>query len=116
MAKGYSQEASIDYEETFSPVVKHVTIRLVIAMAASHSWKLHQLDVKNAFLHGILQEKVYMAQPQGFVNPMYPTHVCKLHKSLYGLKQAPKAFERFTSFLPSVGFKASQADYSLFVR
>lgn len=107
----------MDYAETFSPVVKHTTVRLVLALAATFGWKLHQLDVKNTFLHGILKEEVYMSQPQGFVDPLYPHHVCRLDKSLYGLKQAPRAWnERFTNYLPCIGFRTSQADPSLFVK
>ena len=114
VARGFSQEYGIDYEETFSPVVRHTTVRLILA--AYSGWKLHQLDVKNAFLHGVLAEEVYMTQPWGF--EQCPTsHVCKLHKSLYGLKQAPRAWnERFTAFLPTLGFKSSYADPSLFVK
>jgi len=105
VAKGFSQEEGIDYNETFSPVVKPTTVWLVLALAAQFHWPLRQLDVKNAFLHGILQEEVYMTQPQGFTSKLYPDFVCKLRKSLYGLKQAPHAWnDRFTSFLPSLGF------------
>ncbi|KAM0960324.1 hypothetical protein ACFX2C_025377 [Malus domestica] len=117
VAKGFNQEEGIDYGETFSPVVKPTTVRLVLALATNFGWSLRQLDVKNAFLHGILQEEVYMSQPPGFSDPHHPTHVCRLHKSLYGLKQAPRAWnERFTSFLPSLGFLSTYADPSLFVR
>lgn len=92
-------------------------MRLILGLAAHSNWKLHQLDVKNAFLHGHLHEEVYMSQPGGFEDPSCPNHVCKLHKSLYGLKQAPRAWnERFTMFLPSVGFKCSYADPSLFIK
>jgi hypothetical protein len=118
VAKGFSQEEGIDYNETFSPVVKPTTVRLVLALAAQFNWSLRQLDVTNAFLHGLLHEEVYMTQPQGFVSKHHPSDfVCRLKKSLYGLKQAPHAYnERFTSFLPSLGFQASLADPSLFVQ
>ncbi|KAM1010062.1 hypothetical protein TB1_044704 [Malus domestica] len=115
VAKGFNQEEGIDYGKTFSPVVKPTTVRMVIALAAHFGWSLRQLDVKNAFLHGILNEEVYMSQPPGFSDPHNPTLVCRLHKSLYGLKQAPRAWnERFTSFLPSLGFLSTYSDLSLF--
>ena len=117
VAKGFSQEPGLDYGDTFSPVVKPATVRLVLALAAHFSWPLRQLDVKNAFLHGILQEEVYMSQPPGFEDVLHPQLVCKLHKSLYGLKQAPRAWnDRFTQFLPSLGFATTYSDSSLFVK
>ena len=106
----------MDYDETFSPVVKPATVRLVLSIAAQQSWSLRQLDVSNAFLHGVLKETVYMEQPPGYVDSKLPTHVCKLQKALYGLKQAPRAwFERFTSNLHTIGFTPSLADPSLFM-
>ncbi|KAM1452490.1 hypothetical protein ACFX2I_039449 [Malus domestica] len=117
VAKGFSQEQGLDYGETFSPVVKPTTVRLVLALAAQFNWPLRQLDVKNAFLHGILNEEVYMSQPPGFEDSRYPYLVCKLHKSLYGLKQAPRAWnDRFTQFLPQLGFNNTYSDSSLFVK
>jgi hypothetical protein len=117
VAKGFSQEPGLDYGDTFSPVVKPATVRLVLALAAHFNWPLRQLDVKNAFLHGILQEEVYMSQPPGFEDVLHPQLVCKLHKSLYGLKQAPRAWnDRFTQFLPSLGFATTYSDSSLFFK
>lgn len=101
VVKGFRQEQGLNYEETFSLVVKPTTVRLILALAAHFNWPLRQLDVKNAFLHGILHEEVYMSQPPGFADNQFPSLVCKLQKSLYGFKQAPRAWnDRFTQFLP----------------
>ncbi|XP_048434594.1 uncharacterized mitochondrial protein AtMg00810-like [Pyrus x bretschneideri] len=117
VAQVYTQEQGLDYFETLSPVVRHTTVRIISALAAQFGWQLRQLDVKNAFLHRELEEEVYMKQPQGFVDPTCPNHVCKLVKSLYGLKQAPRAWNsKFTNYLPAIGFKSSLSDSSLFVK
>jgi hypothetical protein len=104
-----------DYDDTFSHVVKPATIRLVLYLTVSQGWTLHQLDVENMFLHGVLQEKVYMKQPPRFVDPTRPSYHCRLDKGLYGLKQAHWVwYSRLSDKLQSMGFLPSQADVSLF--
>jgi len=76
----------LDYEKTYSPIIKPTTVKLLLALDVNYGWILKQLDVGNAFLHGILKEVVYMAQTQGYMDQSYPDHVCLLHKALYGLK------------------------------
>jgi len=116
VVKGFKQRYGIDYEDTFSPVVKIATVRLVLSLAVTRGWCLRQLDVQNAFLHGVLEEEVYMKQPPGFENPRYPSFVCKLKKAIYGLKQAPRAwYSRLSSKLISLGFVSSKSDTSLFI-
>ncbi|GKE65431.1 ribonuclease H-like domain-containing protein [Tanacetum coccineum] len=92
VANGSSQQLDVDFDETFSLVVKPATIRTVLSLNVSCKWHIHQLDVKNAFLNGDLSKTVYMHQPPGFVDSRYPHHVCLLQRSLYGLKQAPRAW------------------------
>lgn len=92
MAKGFHQRSCIDFHETYSPVIKAPTIRLVLGLAVEHDSQLKQLDINNAFLQGTLTEDVYMAHPYGFVDKDCPHYVCKLKKALYGLKQAPRAW------------------------
>jgi histone deacetylase 1/2 len=116
IAKGYKQRYGIDYEDTFSPVVKPATIRLVLSLAVSQGWNLRQLDVQNAFLHGNLEEEVFMRQPHGYESKTHPHFICKLDKALYGLKQVPRAWYSWLSLkLICLGFKPSKVDVSLFV-
>ena len=115
VALGNKQEYGVDYEETFALVAKMTMGRTILAIVASQSWRLHQMDVKNAFLHGDLQEEIYMKLPLGMTTSS-PHDVCKLRRSLYGLKQAPRAwFEKFRSTLLSFSFTQSQYDSSLFL-
>lgn len=88
IAQGFTQVSGFDFLYTFSPVVKASTVRIILALAVMRNWPLHQLDVKNAILHGILPKPVYMEQPPGYVDPRFPNHVCHLKKALNGLKQA----------------------------
>lgn len=108
-------DSVIDYEDRFTPVVKVATIRLILSIAVSKGWSLRQLDVQNAFLHGVLEEEVYMRQPPGYVDDLHPNYVCKLDKALYGLKQAPRAWYAWLcEKLVALGFVPSKADTSLF--
>ncbi|KAJ3704813.1 hypothetical protein LUZ61_008518 [Rhynchospora tenuis] len=114
VALGNRQVEGIDYNETFAPVAKMVSVRTFLAVAAIKGWILHQMDVHNAFLHGDLHEEVYMKLPPGFTHSQ-TGKVCRLRKSIYGLRQAPSMwFSKLTSALESYGFVQSKADYSLF--
>ena len=90
VVRGFDQEKGIDFNEVFSPVVRHTLIRILLALVALYDLELEQLDVKTAFLHGNLEEEIYIQQPEGFVVPGKEDHVCRLKKSLYGLKQSPR--------------------------
>ena len=115
VAKGYTQEYVVDYEENFAPVAKMTTVRTFISVATVRHWPLYQLDVKNAFLNGFLQEEIYMHPPPGVMRS--PHYVCRLKRALYGLKQAPRAwFERFSTSIISIYFSQSAHDSALFTR
>ncbi|WVZ61696.1 hypothetical protein U9M48_011528 [Paspalum notatum var. saurae] len=117
VAKGYSQILGIDFNDIFFPVVKHSSIRMLLSLVAMHDYELEQLDVKTAFLHGELDETIYMDQPEGFVVPGKENLVCKLKKSLYGLKQSPRQwYKRFDSFMLSNGFKRSDYDSCVYLK
>ena len=117
VAQGYSQQEGIDYTETFAPVARLEAIRLLLSYAVNHGIILYQMDVKSAFLNGVIEEEVYVKQPPGFEDIKYPDHVFKLKKSLYGLKQAPRAwYDRLSNFLIKNDFKRGQVDTTLFRR
>ena len=117
-AKEYTQKYGVDYQETFAPVAKHNTIRILISVAANQDWPLQQFDVKNTFLNENLEEEVYMELPPGIKHSSSEKNeVCKLKKSLYGLKQSPRAwFGRFSSVMKAFGYKQSNSDHILFIK
>ncbi|KAJ4715159.1 Retrovirus-related Pol polyprotein from transposon TNT 1-94 [Melia azedarach] len=111
VARGFTQREGVDYNEIFSPVVRHTSIRLLLAIVAHQDLELEQLDVKTAFLHGELEEEIYMTQPDGFQVPGKEDYVCKLKKSLYGLKQSPRQwYKRFDSYMIEIGYTRSLYD------
>ncbi|KAK2379434.1 putative mitochondrial protein [Trifolium repens] len=117
VAQGYTQIEGLDFDETFAPVARLESIRLLLGVACTLKFKLYQMDVKSAFLNGYLQEEVYVEQPKGFVDPEHPNYVYKLKKALYGLKQAPRAwYERLTQFLEEQGYRKGGSDKTLFVK
>nr|GFC93423.1 copia protein [Tanacetum cinerariifolium] len=106
VAVGYCQQLSIDYDETFALVARIETIRIFLAYAAHKDFTVFQMNVKTAFLNGILKEEVYVGQPLGFISKQYPDHMYALDKALYGLKQAPRAwYDVLLKFLIDSGFQ-----------
>jgi hypothetical protein len=117
VAKGYAQKEGIDYNEVFSPVVKHSSIHILLALVAQFDLELAQLDVKTVFLHGDLEEEIYMSQPDGFKVTGKENWACKLKKSLYGLKQSPRQwYKRFDKFMTEYGYTRSQFDNCVYFR
>ena len=117
VAKSYTQKEGEYFFDTYSPVARLTTIRVLLSLAASHSLLVHQMDVKTAFLNGELDEEIYMDQPDGFVVPGQEAKVCKLLKSLYGLKQAPKQWhEKFERTLTAAGFIVNESDKCVYYR
>jgi len=117
VAKGFTQTYGVDYMETFAPVAKMNTVRVILSLAANYGWNLQQFDVKNAFLHGEIEEEIYMELLPGYGEKTATNTVCKLRKALYRLKQSPRAwFGRFTKVMMGLGFKQSQGDHTLFIK
>ena len=115
VAKVYNQEERIDNEETYAPIVRLKAIRLLLVFVTCLDFKLFQMDVKSAFLNGLLNEEVYVSQPPGFEDIEYPDHVYKLKRALCGLKQVPRAwYERLSKFLLEKGFSRGNVDNTLF--
>ena len=117
MAQGYTQVEGIDFDESFAPVARLESIRILLSIACIVNFKLYQMDVKSTFLNGFLNEEVFVEQPKGFQDLHFPDHVLRLKKALYGLKQAPRAwYDCLTTYLMDHGFKRVQANRTLFVK
>ncbi|GKD20726.1 retrovirus-related pol polyprotein from transposon TNT 1-94 [Tanacetum coccineum] len=117
VTQGYNQQEGIDYDETYAPVARLESIRILLAYACALDFKLFQMDVKSAFLNGFINEEVYVAQPPGFIDFKKPDHVYKLKKALYGLKQAPKAwYDRLKVVLIKHEYKIGMVDNTLFTK
>jgi hypothetical protein len=115
VARGFSQIEGVDYDETFTPVGRYISIRSIISIAAKMGWSIHQMDVKTAFLNGFIDEEVYIEQPHGFEVSERKTQVCLLRKTLYALKQAPRAwYSRIDAYLLQMGFEKSDVDPNLY--
>ena len=117
VVKGFRQREGLDYFDTYSPVTRITSIRVLVALAAVYGLEIHQMDVKTVFLNGELEEEIYMEQPEGFVVPGKEKKVCRLVKSLYGLKQAPKQWhEKFDHTMMSNGFKINECDKCVYIK
>ena len=105
----------IDYEETFAPVARYSSIQMILALSAQMGWHIHQMDVKTAFLNGVIEEEVYVEKPEGFEVFSSELHVCRLKRELYGLKQAPRGwYTQIDNYFTGFGFSKSEADPNLY--
>ena len=117
VAQGYTQAEGVDFDESFAPIARLESIRILMSIACTMNFKLYQMDVKCTFLNGYLNEEVFVEQPKVFQDPHFPDHVLRLKKTLYGLKEAPRAWsDRLTHYLLDRGFKRGYADRTLFVK
>ena len=117
VVKGYKQREGLDYFDTYSPVTRITSIRMLIAITAVYKLEIHQMDVKTVFLNGDLEEEIYLEQPEGFIVPGQEQKVCRLVKSLYGLKQAPKQWHaKFDKVMLSNGLKINECNKCVYVK
>ena len=117
VVKGYKQREGLDYFDTYSPVTRITSIRMLTAIAVVYKLEIHQMDVKTAFLNGDLEEEIYLEQPEGFIVPGQEQKVCRLIKSLYGLKQTPiQRHAKFDEVMLSNGFKINECDKCVYVK
>lgn len=115
VAKGFHQTIGVDFSETFNPVIKPSTVRVVLSLVVSYNWDVRQIDVNNAFLSGVLHEDIYMLQPEGFIDQSNLDYICKVQKSLYGFRQVPRVwYDHLHLILCNWGFTNSKADSLLF--
>ena len=117
VAKGFLQKHVIDYDETFAPVTKFTSIKILLSLATKHSLMIHQMDVKTEFLYGHLEEDIYMAQPNGYVDEDHPEFVCQLKRSIYGLKQSPRMWDQtIDNFMLDLKFHKCKTDHCIYVK
>src|SRR5713101_8023593 len=115
VAKGFTQIFRLDYDETFSPLARFESLQLLLALAVLEDWEIHQMDMKSVFLNGLLDEEIYMKQPEGFIDPDHPDKVCLLNKAIYRLKQASRTWnQQFHGVLLDLGFLRMHLDAGVY--